>query len=385
LNGRDVYLGRHGSPESKSKYRSLLAEWEQQGRQHGFANHKGPAIDELILAYLEHAAGYYVKDGRPTSEQITLKAALRPLHDLYGRMPSAEFSPTKLMAVRHAMVTDLGWCRTHTNKQVSRIKSMFRWAVEHELIDASVHHALLAVRGLRKGRSEAREPDPITPVAEPHVEEILPHVSRQVAAMVRLQLLTGMRPGEVVIMRGCDLDTSEKVWTYTPESHKTEHHGKTRVIYLGPQAQAIVKPFLQKELSAYLFNPADAEAERNRERRANRKTPMTPSHRRRKPRYKPLRSPQQRYTRDSYRRAIARGCDKAFPAPKKLTTEQAKTWRKEHRWHPNQLRHTAATKLRKEFGIEAARVVLGHSSAAVTEVYAELDLMKAADVMGKIG
>lgn len=193
LNGRDIYLGRHDSPESKSKYRSLLVEWEQQGRQHGLANHKGPAIDELILAYLEHAAGYYVKDGRPTSEQTTLKAALRPLHDLYGGMPAAEFSPTKLVAVRHVMITDLGWCRTHTNKQVSRIKSMFRWAVEHELIDASVHHALLAVRGLRKGRSEAREPDPITPVAEPHVEEVLPHVSRQVAAMVRLQLLTGTR------------------------------------------------------------------------------------------------------------------------------------------------------------------------------------------------
>jgi integrase len=49
------------------------------------------------------------------------------------------------------------------------------------------------------------------------------------------------------------------------------------------------------------------------------------------------------------------------------------------------LRHTAATKLRKQFGIEAARVVLGHRSASVTEVYAELDQMKAAEVMGRVG
>ena len=52
---------------------------------------------------------------------------------------------------------------------------------------------------------------------------------------------------------------------------------------------------------------------------------------------------------------------------------------------PNQLRHNAATFLRKEFGIEAARVVLGHSSSAVTEVYAEIDHTKAADIMAKVG
>ena len=47
--------------------------------------------------------------------------------------------------------------------------------------------------------------------------------------------------------------------------------------------------------------------------------------------------------------------------------------------------YSAATFLRKEFGIEAARVVLGHSSAAVTEVYAELDRGKAADIMSQVG
>ena len=64
---------------------------------------------------------------------------------------------------------------------------------------------------------------------------------------------------------------------------------------------------------------------------------------------------------------------------------QLQVWRRDHRWSPNQLRHNAATYLRKQFGIEAARVVLGHSSAAVTEVYAELDLAKAADIMAKVG
>ena len=64
---------------------------------------------------------------------------------------------------------------------------------------------------------------------------------------------------------------------------------------------------------------------------------------------------------------------------------ELRRWRRQHRWSPNQLRHNAATYLRKQFGIEAARVLLGHSSAAVTEVYAELDLAKAAEIRAQVG
>ena len=60
-------------------------------------------------------------------------------------------------------------------------------------------------------------------------------------------------------------------------------------------------------------------------------------------------------------------------------------FRAANRWHPHQLRHTAATELRRRFGIEAARVVLGHRSAAITEVYAEIDQGKAAAIMGEVG
>jgi integrase len=65
--------------------------------------------------------------------------------------------------------------------------------------------------------------------------------------------------------------------------------------------------------------------------------------------------------------------------------DELKTWRREHRWHPHQLRHNAATRLRKEFGLDTARAVLGHASAAVTEVYAEMDGAKAAEAMERVG
>jgi site-specific recombinase XerC len=64
---------------------------------------------------------------------------------------------------------------------------------------------------------------------------------------------------------------------------------------------------------------------------------------------------------------------------------EVKAWRKAHRWHPNQLRHSFATRVRKEHGLEAAQVLLGHSRADVTQVYAERNQQLAATVAAKIG
>ena len=96
---------------------------------------------------------------------------------------------------------------------------------------------------------------------------------------------------------------------------------------------------------------------------------MTPSQRKRRRKSHPKRQAGDKYTVDSYRKAIRKACEEAgVPV-----------------WHPHQLRHNAATNLRREFGIEVARAVLGHRSAAVTELYAEMDGKLAANVMLKIG
>ncbi len=60
-------------------------------------------------------------------------------------------------------------------------------------------------------------------------------------------------------------------------------------------------------------------------------------------------------------------------------------WKKAHRWHPYRLRHGAGTPIRREFGLDAARVVLGQSTPVVTEIHAELDRKKAIQIMEKIG
>ncbi len=81
------------------------------------------------------------------------------------------------------------------------------------------------------------------------------------------------------------------------------------------------------------------------------------------------RSPGSRYTKDAYRVAIQRAARRAGVAP----------------WTPLQLRHTAASLIRGRYGLEPAQVVLGHSHAEVTQIYAERDLKLAVRIMTEIG
>ena len=163
---------------------------------------------------------------------------------------------------------DSGLCRNEVNKRVRHDRPGVQVGRGEGMVPPSVHHGLKAVPGLRRGRADVRESEPVKPVPDAFVDAIRPHVSRQVWAMVELQRLSGMRPGEVCSMRTIDVDTSGRVWIYTPESHKTEHHGRERRIYLGPTAQEILRPWLRPELTAYLFSPAEAEAERRAEQTA---------------------------------------------------------------------------------------------------------------------
>jgi len=403
LSGRPIYLGRHDKPESRRRYHQIIAEWLAAGRQPP-SQPDLITVKELIVRFWRHAQTYYVHpDGKPTSQQAAIRSALRPVKQLYGDTKACVFSPLALKAVRRHMI-DQGLARTTINYAIDKIKRMFRWGVENELITGSVYHALQAVQGLRRGRCDAREPEPVGPVPPEMIDAIKPFVPQPVWAMIQLQLLTAARAGEIVAMRPCDIDMSGRVWTYQPAEHKTAHHGHGRIIYMGPRAQGVLRPFLARPLGAYLFSPAEAMAERREARHRQRTTPLSCGNRPGSNQVdQPARQPRDAYTVAAYRRAIAYACDRAFPPPAPLARQPKETlaawktrltaaqkaelaaWRREHRWHPHQLRHNAATELRREFGVETARVMLGHRSAAVTEVYAELDRVKAVEAALRVG
>lgn len=157
---------------------------------------------------------------------------------------------------------EAGLARTTINQRIGRVVRLFKWAVENELIPPQVYQGLGCVVGLQRGRSGAREAEPVGPVEDARVEAVRPHVSRQVWAMVQLQHLTGMRPGEVTSMRRGDLDRSGEVWVYRPARHKTAYRGHGREVYLGRQAQEVLEPWLHREATAYLLSPREAVAER---------------------------------------------------------------------------------------------------------------------------
>jgi len=189
---------------------------------------------------------------------ITIRSALRPLKELFGYSSISDFTPLQLKVVRQAYI-DKGMARKSVNDYTGVIKHCFKWGVEEALVPHTVYGALHVVSGLRKGRTEAPEGKPVTPVSEDAVEATMKFLPSQIQALIRLQLLTGARPGELIGLRPLDFDTSSELWVVKPEHHKTAHHGLARIIHFGPKAQSIVKTFMEgRPLHMPLFSPKDA-------------------------------------------------------------------------------------------------------------------------------
>ena len=298
-------------------------------------------VASLVHAYLEYAKSYYLDENRqPTREVDNIRLALKHLVACCAILPTEEFGPLKLKEVREAMIKT-GLSRGVVNQRIGVIKRMFKWAASEELVAVNTYHGLLTVDGLKRGRSQAREPKPIMAIAPSHVYAVLPYATKTVAAMIELQLLTGMRSGEMVIMRPKDLETSGKIWQYRPATHKTAYRGHRRTVAIGPRCKKIIRPFLKRKLDEYCFSPVEAMEQFRDEN------------------YKhPTKRPGDlgdKYTTRSYANAVKYAIKAAKKAGVKVED-----------FHPHQLRHTAATRIRKELGLDAARAVLGHQTHAPT-------------------
>jgi integrase len=328
-------------------------------------NSAGYTVEELIADYWQHAVSYYRDaDGELTQEHVSIREATKYVRRMFAASPAAEFGPKRLKAVRAEMARK-GIVRTNINRHVARIKGMFRWAVENELLAATNHAALQAVKGLRAGRQAegvpVAESDPVKPVPEADIAATIDAAGRIVAAMIAVQSSTGMRSGELVKMTSGEIDTTGTVWTYSPRKHKTAHRGKTRTIYLDKQCQAILGPMMTgKGDTDAIFSPREAEAERRAEAAKKRKTPINQGNRRgysartRAGGAKQANAPGRNYTTTSYRRAVARAAAKAGV----------------RHWHPHQVRHTAAWAFCQRHGLDVARTLVGHADTKMTRMYA---------------
>jgi len=344
IRGRDYYLGVYDSPESKALYRRLIAAYVATGDvpidpTHGFTIRQ--AVDRFWFA-----------KQLPPKDRHHFKQILGHLVGLYGDRPLKDFGPLAFQAVRKKFV-EAGWCRSHCNRQASRVKEFLSWLVAAELYDASKLAAVREVAELRKG--QAKESEPREPVCVRAVVRTLRTATRPVRGLILFGLYTGCRPAEACILRPCDVDrqgvavlpdgqrvTLPGVWVYTPQFHKGSWAERQRYILIGPRLQKQLEEYLRGNPRHYAFKPSEVA-------KAPRPGPF--------------------YQVNSLGHAVAAAAEKAGA---------------EH-WSPYQLRHRFARLVRDRFGMEHAREVLGHSPPGVTGVYTGIGLLKAAEAVRVLG
>ena len=333
--GRDYYLGLYGSVESRQRYGELIAtcvsgvDITHDKLKSGTKIDPGQfTVNELCLAFMRHADQHYRKDGEPKDEIDCFKSAVRPLVDLYGHETVNDMGPIKLKLVREKMVGK-GWCRKYVNRSLNRLRHIFLWRVTAELVEPATLQKLEALAPLSIGRTEALDHPQRQVVPQEHIDAVKPLVSQRCCDLIDLQLLTGPRPSELLMLTGRMIDRSGEVWAAELREHKTQHRGKTRRLVFGPRSQLILRRHLKADPDVRVFQ----------------------------------------IRRDTYSQAIVKACS---------TLEIT-------RWTPHWLRHNVATRVRDEFGIEHAQAMAGHASPLMTAHYAsKLDVL-AVQVAKSIG
>ena len=211
-------------------------------------------ITHLVARFWQHAQSHYVKYGQPTGTHLNYRPVLRLLRAQCGDWLAKDFGPRALKALRDQLV-EQGLSRRYINDNVDRIRSVFRFGVSEEIISATQLASLQSVSSVTAGQYESMERPPVTPVSKEQVAATLPHLPPMLRDMVVIQRLCGCRPGELLIVRPIDVEINGEVWRYRPRRHKTEHHGKQRIICLGPRAQQLLAPYLGGPPDAYCFSP----------------------------------------------------------------------------------------------------------------------------------
>lgn len=361
INTKTYYLGKHNSPESHAEYRRLMQEFALgafDGRPTGAHAGAQPAperrqtVADLVAMWIADAK----RNGFAAKELVQIELAIKPLDRLFGATFADEFTAARLESLRDAMIsaswmTDAerairkhpGWSRGYTTHQIARIKRLFRWGEARGHIPKGTWEHLKTLGPIARN-AKVRTTVKRKPIDfDAQVKPCLKHMPPQVAAMVQVQYLAGMRPGEVVRMRRNEIDTTmvEGVWLYRPASHKGEWRGDELVKVIGPRGQAVLAPWLMAaEPDGYVFPPL-----RNRYKRGC-------------------------YEVEGYGRAIARACERAGV----------------ERWSAYDLRRGASNLAETVGDISDAAAFLGHRDLETTKIYlSKQNLAKAAAVARLIG
>lgn len=323
--------------------------WEEHTRQNVRNAPRGVSVADLCAAWDAHCREYY--KGSSTSMNAIID--VRMFRDLFGNAAVSELTHADMLQLRDALVRS-GVSRTTVNIRLWRVKFMLAWALDEAIIPASVKAELTQVRGVKRGRTTAPERKPVRPVDDATIERTVAKMMPNTADMVRVHRLTGMRPCEMCALRWSLVDRSRTPWVYRvpPEANKNEWRGELgmpRVVCIGPRARAILERHADGD--DFPFSPARAFGEYVEAQRAARKTPL---YGKRKDAPHVPRVLGDRWTTSAYTKTIAAACRRAGVDP----------------WGANRLRHAFGTEVRRAYGLDAAKAVLGHTDGGcITDVY----------------
>jgi len=367
VNGKKIMLGRSGTPEAAEALRQLQIQVLTDPTL-GFLNPQQVTVDTLCLAYLKHSKEY------DPGHYFSVKTAAEILLQHYADLPVDTLDTRHFLFLQEQFVKH-GVSRQYCNALMGYIRAMLKWGILRKLVPHQVYVEAKFIPPLKKGKTKARENPERQDVPDDVVRRTLPFMSPTVRAMVQVQRMTGMRPCELCKMTVGDIDRTRGngLWYYTlkahdPEqhAHKTEQHIGKKVIPLGLPEQELIAPYLVgKNPTDAVFSPRTAMQEWYAERRANRKTKVSPSQETRhnarvaKP---SKRMPGEFYDQSSYRGAVHNAIKKG----NKVLSEDQQI----PHWTPYQTRHAASTAAETTLGLDKAQALLGHTSANTTKRYA---------------
>ena len=377
LSGHFHYCGVFGTLEAAQHYATLVAQWEENGRR---PIDPLPDVEQLrpmrdlfarYEAYLD-ASGRYRKGGVPTSQRHMVTVAIREFVHAFGDAPASRYSEALLLRHRDDLEARVRLTRTGINRKIGMLKAALRWMFGRGLLSRDQWLGTSAIDPLTRHQLGGRDRKQAKrAVSLEDVEKVAVCLPRVPAAMLRLQALVGLRPGEVCAMRWQDIDRTPIVvngvecWTYRVDSAKTEHHGHETTYPLAPKARAILEGFAA-DSERFIFSPRQTMLDLHEERRAARETPITKQTTLRDS--SPRREFADRYDAFSYRQAIERGIQKAKVKP----------------FTPHEVRHGFVTRVALRCGTMAASVAVNHRRITTTEGYLHADRALAYEVAAQL-
>jgi integrase len=283
------------------------------------------SLYELAETFFRYKPNINVKDANNIKKGFSL------LFEVFPNTDTGSFCAASLLQYQQYLVSK-GYCRSYVNKLIKFVRSVFNWGVLYNLVTPALAYSLKLVPPVKYGVAKENAPRKDVPVEM--IETVLPYLPPVIADMLRLQLLTAMRPSEVCRMKVGEIEQryDGEHWLYLPTEHKTKHKGKIRSVLLGIAEQDILKRYLSgKTADMHVFLHS-------------RNLPFTSC----------------RFSQTLQKIIKRNGLPK---------------------FTPYQLRHTALTGISAAHGRDAARAVAGHSSIKTTAIYDHSDILKAKKVI----